>query len=575
MIRKSFYGRVYLTFFVLSLVLIIIVLSIFCSIFYQTYNSQLHEQIKANVLNVSAEIESMVHDCKQAINALSIDNDINAFFEKNANEETYNDIVKKLYYQKNRYVNKVELSVIDFRTNEWLSTDPENTEKDLTTTQNWGVFRKANISNEFGIYSAAKDVFLNENNRIFMAKAHRDNTNAILGYIIAEIPRTTIFNIISSYSSIYNTNLIIVNSNNAIIFHSRGTANEGLDKIKYYGNSKWRETKDTDQFIWEHFICQYSSISNLYVLHEIPANASQMIRDTISETMLPSLIGIIILGVIFSFVVARIIAQPITDLQDAISKVKEEILPESVDAIREDELGELGVTFYSMTDKIKELNKEINDKKRSLWLAETRSLNLQMNSHFLYNTLDLIKWNAKLERLEEISDIVVHLGRLLRRVMNNKNDVVPLSYELEIVTSFIKIQKKRYGNELNLKINISDELLSYLIPKLILQPIVENSIVHGFRDRSQNCTISIDSYEKEGFMYFIVEDNGVGIKKENLKDILEVKQGNTHHIGLNNVDRRIKLHGNKDCSIKVESIYGKGTKVTLSLCKIKGNAQNM
>ena len=103
--------------------------------------------------------------------------------------------------------------------------------------------------------------------------------------------------------------------------------------------------------------------------------------------------------------------------------------------------------------------------------------------HFLYNTLDLIKWNAKLGRLEEVSYIAVKLGKLLRNIMKTSDDTVSVSYEVNLVKYYIQIQKKRYEDRLNVCMDIEESILDYKIPKLLLQPIVENAIVHGLENK--------------------------------------------------------------------------------------------
>ena len=319
------------------------------------------------------------------------------------------------------------------------------------------------------------------------------------------------------------------------------------------------------------YLCAFSKDIALYIVQEFPANAMSTIVSAMQNTFLFVLICITLLGFLFSAAIARTVVRPVTDLQKTMSRVCEGDFSAKVPVLREDEIGKLGETFNSMTDKIAELLVNIDEEKHSLWIAETRSLNLQMNPHFLYNTLDLIKWNAKLGRMKEISDITVNLGRLLRRVMNTKNDLVTVGHELEIVRSFIEIQKKHYGSRLQLETDIPADLEQMRIPKLVLQPIAENAVVHGFASKPGNCRIKISGDEEDEFLRFIVEDNGAGMSENVLESILGFRQNNTHHIGLNNVDRRAKLYGGDSCGLQVESTEEIGTKVVLILKKIPIN----
>lgn len=270
------------------------------------------------------------------------------------------------------------------------------------------------------------------------------------------------------------------------------------------------------------------------------------------------------------YAVAKSIAYPIQEMKETMSRVKHGDLSARVQVTREDEIGQLGNSFNSMAGRIEELMVNVDEEKHSLWIAETRSLNLQMNPHFLYNTLDLIKWNAKLGRTKEIADITVNLAKLLRKIMNTKEELVPLSYEMEIITAFIEIQKKHYGDELHLVTELSEGMLKEKIPKLTLQPIVENAIVHGFAQKAADCIITIFGKMEGEYLVFLVEDNGGGIEQQELSGILNFRQDNTHHIGLNNVDRRAKLYGDGDCGICVSSRLHEGTRVHLKMRRLRG-----
>ena len=166
------------------------------------------------------------------------------------------------------------------------------------------------------------------------------------------------------------------------------------------------------------------------------------------------------------------------------------------------------------------------------------------------------------------------LGWVLGWVINTKSDLVEISYEMEIIRSFVEIQKKHYGDRLSLKVEIEEELMGLYIPKLVLQPIVENAIVHGFAGATEVCQIWIEGRRRQkrgdttfgsGFVVFRIEDDGIGMSKQELEHVLEFKQEGMHHIGLNNVQRRARLFGDESCGLRVESCPGKGTVVTLVL----------
>lgn len=566
-IKKSYFIRIFLTFFAASLMLVVIIGGIISITFYEIYSSNIEDQGQQTVENIQRALESLKEDYSRVIRQLETDRDVCDFMEGRGSGDSEKQLIRELYFVKNSYPVKADISIINMKEDRCISTQAENVNKMISRHQNWGVFRKANKTDGIAMYAVAKDAVFHESDRIFLAKAFYSEKDSPNGYILVEIPRSALQSIVGEYTNLYNTNVMIVNKSGSIIYHSRGTGFEGLGKIKEYGERSELDENLEKTRIWETYSYAYHDTLELYVLAELPSNAMQMISNALLKALFPGICIIIILGLAVSTAVAKSIAHPIQELKNSMSKVEAGDLSARVNISRTDEIGQLGEAFNHMTDKIGELMVNIDEEKHSLWIAETRSLNLQMNPHFLYNTLDLIKWNAKLGRIGEISDIVVNLGRLLRRVMNTKEDFVKVSYELGIISAFIEIQKKHYGDELQLYVDIEQGILEQTIPKLILQPIVENAIVHGFEQKSENCTIKISGQEKEEYILFRVEDNGAGIDRDSMADILCFKQNNTHHIGLNNVDRRAKLYGDEKCGISVESRQGEGTKVILVLRK--------
>lgn len=555
----------------MNLIMLFITEAIFGFIFYKKYTANIRRQMTETVEYINNTLHKVIFEYTASVNDLSVSKDVADYFNGTINEDAEKRIVQNLYFIKNTADYKADISIFDPHGKKLLSTGIKDDNENLLYRTDWGVFRHANASEHAVVYSFARDAIFNASDRICIASAYR-NGEIVYGYILAEISRTTLYEIISEYASAYNTHLMILNKNGSVIFHSGGTSFEGLGKLKKYGlQDILKKASDMQIFEENGYLCAFSKDIALYIVQEFPANAMSTIVSAMQNTFLFVLICIALLGLLFSTAIARTVVRPVTDLQKTMSRVCEGDFSAKVPVLREDEIGKLGETFNSMTDKIAELLVNIDEEKHSLWIAETRSLNLQMNPHFLYNTLDLIKWNAKLGRMKEISDITVNLGRLLRRVMNTKNDLVTVAYELGIVRLFIEIQKKHYGSRLQLETDIPADLEQMRIPKLVLQPIAENAVVHGFASKPGNCRIKISGDEEDEFLRFIVEDNGAGMSENVLESILGFRQNNTHHIGLNNVDRRAKLYGGDNCGLQVESTEGVGTKVVLILKKIPIN----
>lgn len=562
-ISESYFCRIFSAFFVSCLVFAVILSGIISFAFYRIYLSNLRQQSIGTAEKVRNAIDNEIENYKEVIRNLTEDEEVRAFFT-DPDAENANTVLRSLYILKNGNNQKAAISIVKMNPTQWLSTSEQVMKSTHASFENWGVFRKANEGEDVAVYAIARDAMLNEADRICMAKAYRDEKDQVLGYVLVEIPRSTIDVIVNEYAEQYKTMFMILNQSGAIIYHTSGLDYEGLGKAEEYGfDNNWsdRTTGITD----DTFAYSRSDSYGLLYIKEMPSDVMNKIMNAILKAMIPGLMIIAVLGLGLSGMLARSISAPIQRIRESMAKVKHGDLTARVIVDRKDEIGQLGESFNAMTEQIGELMANIDEEKHSLWIAETRSLSLQMNPHFLYNTLDLIKWNAKLNRTNEISDITVQLGRLLRRVMNTKADLVTVSYEMEIIRSFLEIQKKHYGDRLHMEAELQSNMEEELIPKLILQPMVENAIVHGFSGKSGECRICLDGRFDGEYLIFRVEDNGNGMDQETLHSLLDFRQEGTHHIGLNNVQRRARLFGDENCGISAVSVPGKGTQITLRI----------
>lgn len=562
-IQNSYFNRIFLSIFSICLLSAILLGGTVSAAFYGVFSSNLREQSGSTAAKVRNSLEGMIESYQDVISNLSANGEMRNFMET-GDASGRNHVLKELYILRNSFSRKAEISAVRMEGKQWVSTIDQKLEDSNASFESWGVFRKANETNGAAIYMVARDALLAEEDRIFVAGACRDQTGSVIGYILIEVPRSTIQALVEEYSDQYNTTTLLMNRSGTVVFHSEGTAGEGLGKAEEYGDFEgcWEKADSgvNGRYAW----CRSDRFSFL-IQQEIPSGMMGLVMKQMLLAMIPAFILIAVLGSWLSRILAHSVSEPVSLLMDSMSQVKNGDLSVRVDLKRQDEIGQLGDAFNSMTERIGELMDKVDEEKHSQWIAETRSLSLQMNPHFLYNTLDLFKWNAKLGRNQEIVEITVLLGRLLRRVMSTQEDLVTVAYEMEIITSFVEIQKKHYGGRLSMQVELKDGLETARIPKLVLQPIVENAIVHGFYGKSGECRIRLSGGRTGDYLEFCVEDNGNGMDSEALCHLLEFKQDGMHHIGLNNVQRRARLYGDETCGIRAESTLGEGTVVTLRL----------
>lgn len=248
-----------------------------------------------------------------------------------------------------------------------------------------------------------------------------------------------------------------------------------------------------------------------------------------------------------------------------------------------DEIGQVYKDLDVTVDSIKQLINEvyihqINEEqwKRRQKESEFRMLASQINPHFLYNTLEMIRMKALINKDEEVANIVRMLSDMMRSSLEVTDRPIPLKKELDLITNYLKIQRLRFGNKINFEFMIECDPDEYHIFPLLLQPLVENSVIHGIEEKLGESFINISITESKDNLVLQVIDNGVGISKQNLQTITkkldqsDEKLRDTGSIGLYNVSERIKLYYGDDYGIDIESELGEGTTVTLYLPLKKG-----
>lgn len=231
-------------------------------------------------------------------------------------------------------------------------------------------------------------------------------------------------------------------------------------------------------------------------------------------------------------------------------------------AYQDHDLNEISRTFNQMTEQITMLIQEKYEKQMLLQQMDIEFLQSQMNPHFIFNVLLSISARAKINKDETLFEMVQALTKLLKASLHqNKQIKIPLKEELEYVYAYLRIQSLRFGQRITYKINVQDGTQALLIPRLSMQPLVENAVQHGLSSQEENGQLWINTYINQGDLIITIEDNGCGFDPEQLTE----KSGNGNHIAIVNLRRRIELIYGPSYGLTLCSAPGKGCKVTLHL----------
>ncbi|MDD2978425.1 MAG: sensor histidine kinase [Hespellia sp.] len=277
-----------------------------------------------------------------------------------------------------------------------------------------------------------------------------------------------------------------------------------------------------------------------------------------------------VLALVLSIIASRSVTRPIRELCRSLGKVAKGDFTTKTQVESDDEIAVLTESFNEMTTEIGQLVEDIKTEQMNLSIIETRLLQAQINPHFLYNTLDTIVWLAEEKQTKEVVSMVTWLSDFFRSTLSEGRDSVTVEEEKHHIESYLKIQQFRYQDIMDYRIDIDKEILDYKIPKLTLQPLVENALYHGIKNKRGKGMIYIHGCEKNGKLFLAVEDNGKGMTEESLNVLRKSMNGmdetqDRSGFGLKNVNQRIRYYCGEEYGLFFESEENKGTKATAIL----------
>ncbi|WP_078408844.1 cache domain-containing sensor histidine kinase [Priestia abyssalis] len=299
------------------------------------------------------------------------------------------------------------------------------------------------------------------------------------------------------------------------------------------------------------------------------SNETQYIRQTTFGLVLI----VLVFAVLFNLFFLNRIVSFITEFLNKMKRVENGDLTARMPSFNFLELNHLAKSFNEMVEKTVILLQRIKSEQELKRKAEFQVLQNQINPHFLYNTLESINSLAVLNDQQDISKMTIHLGKLLR-ISINASDEVSVQNEMRHVMSYMEIQKVRYNDGFTFEVSVDEDLFNYRILKLVLQPLVENILIHAFDRKQQDAVIRITGGIDKGKGYFYIEDNGIGIRRDVLKILNERNQGmqarkQMSH-GVMNVQNRLKLYYGEPFGLIICSKENEGTTIKLTFPLRKG-----
>ena len=295
---------------------------------------------------------------------------------------------------------------------------------------------------------------------------------------------------------------------------------------------------------------------------------AEMLREVLLIRSWTYVIGglTMFMAIVAAYFFTSSIAKPVLDLRSLMKRVEHGDLSVRFSRAPNDEIGELGLGFNEMIERIQSLIDQVYTEQQSKRDAELRILQEQIKPHFLYNTLDTIQWMAQEHRVDDVVTMVGALTSLFRIGLNKGREFISLADEIEHVQSYLCIQKMRYEEKFDYSIECDSALRMKRVLRLLLQPLVENAIYHGIKEKRGHGTLWVAACVKSGDLILSVRDDGVGMSESVLALLnasLEEGKPIAGGYGIHNVQERIRLTYGKSYGLNYRSVYGEGTTVTV------------
>lgn len=542
----------------------------------KSINSSQNENTNQIITQINNNIDFYVNNTENIINYLSKDPRLIEFFKQNTvdNDDLESPVYDAIYNYTSINKEIAGIMVVN-RSGGYISDVMNKISRNSLLREEW--YQKS-CDNPQSVYIKVNpvgrkidNIFKYSADEVFsMSKAVLDpKTKEVIGVILIDVKLNVIQNIIENAKPgtagfVYikdNEDNIVYTPVNKIVYR---IDNEWLDNI---GNEIIIKTINDQNYQLTKVESKYTGWQTIGVFPEKESLA--VIKKIQIQSLFVSILGMNI-AIMLSILFTRTIVNPMQKLRKLMKKAQEGDLTVYFNSKYNDEIGELGDSFNTMVREIQNLMNLVKFEEKQKRIAEMNVLQAQIKPHFMYNTLDTIRWMAEENDEKEIVEIIEAFTNLLRISLSKGKETISVKEEMNHILSYLIIQKIRYEDKLEYEINFDENIMKYKVEKLILQPIVENSIYHGIKEKRGSGKIIVDGRIKEGCIVFTVKDNGKGIEESKLKIIND--NLNCHNIkdnkigyGIFNVNERIKLRYGDEYGLEFYSRYGEMTIVTIKL----------
>lgn len=418
----------------------------------------------------------------------------------------------------------------------------------------WGLLPAARASSGIAVRTGAEE-------GLAAAKAVRDHKGDLLGYVTASLDRSGFNRLLGGH---YDAacEVLLLDRNWRTVYYSRPAQARDTAEALRSQLLAGEPLSGTDGD-YRYIAAKHPETGFTLILQQ-PRTFTGQVMEAIY--LVSAFVGslCILLSLLFTWLLSRYLSEPVHQLDQAMGEVERGRLDVRLEPGREDELGRLAGSFNRMTEEYRlNLDRSVR-RQRELNETKLRMMQAQLNPHFLYNTLDTMKWLGVVHHTPQVAELATGLAAILRAGIDG-DEIVTLEQELDLVERYVDIQAIRFEDRFTCEIDVAERFRSCLVPKLALQPLVENAILHGVSDMEEGY-VKLWAEEDGGDLLLTVSDNGPGIPPEILEKLNSPdKRIPGGHLGLFNVDSIIRLHYGPRYGLSARVLPGEGSRVRLRL----------
>ena len=557
-IRRSFKSELLLGFLLVAMVPLVLSAALLVRVLDNRINAEYRKRVESAISESSKEIAGYLDNTDKISVQITNDADI------------ITGLIEDDSWLKNKAYTRLYDLTVEYRDTAYFEVYNESGECVFTTAQMtqyeelppyWGILKTAKAHPDKQIIRRVSQYTLDESVCLQTARAITNEKDECVGFVVVSIGKDTMLNLLKNNAGGINCISIMDSYLEDVI-----STSDALD-ISFHNQLRTNRMLGQSDATLDNGASYYMSDIEDTGLVIAMGVEPVLTKDTV-YTMY-TVIGIIALAsfiicIFASLVTSSYFTRPVKELSDSMKKVEGGDLNVRLNSKRLDELGQLSEGFDKMTGRLQENverelrhQKELNDSNIAMMQA-------QLNPHFLYNTLDTIKWGAKEHNAPELATLASSLAGILRTSISGES-FISLEQELKLVDRYVEIQNIRFGGNIEYSVECPEELAEVRIPKLILQPIVENAIIHGFAENKEGY-IFVNIYRNEDGLHIDVEDNGAGMEEEVLKKLsLHDRNALKGHIGFYNVDTIIRLYYGNEYGLSAKNLKDGGCRVSMLL----------